>query len=169
MIEPEKYYDADDLPGRPAKTKMWKEIKSRTGKKKVISFFVADSRSFIWGMAASVLIYFSGVGIYTTLKQSIQNSRPEVVRFDDAYQSAIREFERVVPQVVSNPEGQSKEMKYLSIRKEELSKIDAAIVSLKAESSGIDLSPLKQRKLRELYSMKLRVLQDMIENGEIEL
>ena len=91
------------------------------------------------------------------------------MKLDAAYQSAIEEFERVVPQIVSIGGNNPGEINYFTIRKEQLLKIDDAIAGLRSESSGSDLSSLKQKKLRELYSMKLKVLQEMVENGEIEL
>ena len=57
----------------------------------------------------------------------------------------------------------------LSTREDQLRSLDAAIVDLKNEVNGHDLSPLKRARLRQLYSLKLRVIQEMIEQGEIEL
>jgi hypothetical protein len=169
MIDPGKFYTHNDLPDRPAKARMWQNIKKEIQPSKHLPLYVVDKRSFIWGVAASVIIYFTSVGIYATVKQSLQNSQPQVVKFDAAYQSAINEFERVVPQTVSNSAADPNAKNYISVRKEQLSKIDDAITGLRSESAGADLSSLKQKKLRELYSMKLKVLQEMIENGEIEL
>jgi hypothetical protein len=169
MIDPGKFYTHDELPDRSAKTRMWQNITRELRHAKYPLSYVVDKRSFFWGVAASVIIYFTSVGIYTTVKQSVQNSRPDVVKLDAAYQSAINEFERVVPQTVSNTVADPNAKNYIVVRKEQLSKINEAIAGLRSESTGADLSSLKQRKLRELYGMKLKVLQEMIENGEIEL
>ncbi|MFI5252213.1 MAG: hypothetical protein ACHQQQ_07255 [Bacteroidota bacterium] len=169
MITPEKFYDKTDLPDRARKIRMWQNIRQEIHKPKFLSLYVADTRSFIWGMAAAVLIYFASVGVYTTVRQSIQNSQPQVVRLDAAYQSAIKEFENVVPIAGAGGSANPGEVNYITLRKDQLSKIDGAITGLKSESMGADLSTLKQQKLRELYTMKLKVLQEMIENGEVEL
>jgi hypothetical protein len=169
MIDAGKFYTHDDLPERSAKFRMWANIKKEIQQSKYSASYVVDKRSFVWGVAASVIIYFTSVGVYTTVRQSMQNSRPQVVKFDAAYQSAINEFERVVPQTVSNSAADPNTKNFITIRKEQLSKIDEAIAGLRSESAGADLSSLKQKKLRELYGMKLKVLQEMIENGEIEL
>jgi hypothetical protein len=169
MIDPGKFYTHDELPDRSAKTRMWQNITRELRHAKYPLSYVIDKRSFLWGVAASVIIYFTSVGIYTTVKQSVQNSRPDVVKLDAAYQSAINEFERVIPQTVSNTGADPNAKNYIVVRKEQLSKINEAIAGLRSESAGADLSSLKQKKLRELYGMKLKVLQEMIENGEIEL
>jgi hypothetical protein len=169
MIKPEQFYQQNDLPDKGTKARMWRNIRNATQRPAFSFLSIADKRSFIWGMAASVIMYFASVGIYTTVRQSVQNSRPQVVRLDAAYQSAIKEFENVVPQIVSNVGTNPGGASYVAVRKEQLLKIDGAITGLKMESTGADLSSLKQKKLRELYSMKLKVLQEMIENGEIEL
>ena len=48
-------------------------------------------------------------------------------------------------------------------------KIDEAIGALRSTTGDGDLSPLLQRRLRQLYSLKLQALQQLIENGEWEL
>ena len=169
MIAPGEFYDRRDIPSPGAKKRMWKKIHSGIRERRRVSWFIADRKSFAYGMAASVIIYFSAVGIYSTARESIRNSQPSVIRLDAAYQSAIEQLENVMPQVVSASAPDEKSANYLSVRKEQLRKLDAAIAELKSGNTGRDISPMLQKRLRQLYSLKLSVLQEMIENGEIEL
>jgi len=54
-------------------------------------------------------------------------------------------------------------------RQQQLTLINVAIANLRKETNGKDLSPLKRERLRGLYSQELRILQEMIEEGDIEL
>jgi len=169
MIKPDKYYSKEDHPTSQSKKRMWYNISRKLASRKSSFLFIPDKRSFIYGIAASFILYFAVLGIADRIKQTIEQSQPQVVKVDKAYQSAIREFEKIAPQVkytaATNRTGQD----YASVRKEQLDNLDATIESLRKETPFGDLSPLLQTRLRQLYSMKLQILQDMIENGEITL
>lgn len=169
MIRPEQFYKDDELPDRNARKRMWGTIAAQGSTKKPFLFFINDRVSFLYGMAATILLYLAGVGGVTILKQSIENTRPAAIQVDKAYQSAIREFERIVPFVVSLPKEKPQQEGEFVARRDQLQLLDSAIVSLRSETASNDLSPLKRARLRELYSLKLQILQQMIEQGEIEL
>lgn len=167
MIHPDSFYSENDYPQRQQKSSMWARIKDEiAGRSKI--FFLSDRRSFLYGMAASFLLMFAAVGVYATLRGAIEYSQPQAVKLDKAYQSAIREFEELAVQTVS--ENQNSITNELALtRKEHLHLLDRAIHELKQETNSNDLSTLKRSRLRQLYSLKLKLLQEMIEQGEIEL
>lgn len=165
MITPEEFYPKEHLLEGGRKKAMWRAIEAgiRPARR------IVETRSFLYGMAAAVLVYFTSVGVLTTVRQSIERSRPEAVRLDDAYRSAIEGFEKVIPSVVPATGGKAQEENYIASRKAQLVSVDAAIEALRKETSAGDLSPLKRKRLRELYSLKLSILQEMVENGDIEV
>ncbi len=169
MIKPEEFYRRDELLDGSRSKSIWRAIDDRIGGSRRAAAFIADRRSFVFGMAAAVLIYFTAVGVITTLRQVIEHSTPEAVRLDDAYRSAIEGFEKVIPSVVPATGGKAQEENYLASRRAQLVSVDAAIEALRKETSAGDLSPLKRKRLRELYSLKLSILQEMVENGDIEV
>jgi hypothetical protein len=169
MINPEQFYGSGDIPSPERRRNMWNKIEEEVIDKKKSFLFIPDRISFVYGIAASVILYFTAIGVTSTLRNAVADSRPEVVRLDEAYRSAIEQFERVVPLSISNASQDEQRTSYLSARKAQLQKLENAINELKRETSGADLSALKQKRLRQLYSLKLQVLQEMIENGEIEL
>ncbi len=169
MISQEQFYKQDDYPDIPSKKRMWKAIKQGVRQPAASLFHIESRRSFLYGIAATVLLYFTSVGVYTTMKQSIEKGKPQAIRFSEAYRAAIEDFESVVPQFVNSGSINEQERSYIQVRKEQLSKIDAAIKSFQEEHGGADVSPLIQQRLRQLYSMKLQVLQQLIDKGEIEL
>jgi hypothetical protein len=130
---------------------------------------VNDRRSFLYGMAATVLLGLALVGAWTIAQQAFENSRPQPLRLEEAYVSAIHEFELVVPSVDVNTAQYSRDTGQLSQRHAQLRLVDAAITELRRQTNGTDLSPMKRERLRDLYSRKLQILQQMIEEGEIEL
>ncbi|MBI4429008.1 MAG: hypothetical protein HY562_07800 [Ignavibacteriales bacterium] len=167
MIHPDQFYSADDYPADRQRASMWARIRREMGGPSRF-LFLADRRSFFHGMAASFLVMFAAVGVYTTARGAIEYSQPQAVKLDRAYQSAIREFERIAIQTMDG--SQSELSKELSLtRKEHLELLDKAINELKLETNSNDFSSLKRVRLRQLYSLKLKLLQEMVEQGEIEL
>ena len=160
------FYSKDELPSGEQREKMWVEVRGAVVRKRPL-VFIPDLRSFSYGIAASGLIYFSAVGLLSTVRNSITNAKPDAVKLDEAYQSAIAGFERVVPRMVASRDASASPS--LTARQDELQSLNAAITELRSVAGEGDLSPLTQRRLRQLYSLKLQVLQQMIDNGEIEL
>ncbi|MEK6755921.1 MAG: hypothetical protein AABZ02_07200 [Bacteroidota bacterium] len=169
MIKPDQFYTSDDQPTEAGRKRMWQAIESEIAPHRATFLSIADKRSFAYGMAAAVLLYLSGVGALTVVRQLIENSQPTVVKVDNAYRSAITEFERVVPYVTATTSQSQQMAGELSSRKEQIRLIDAAITELRLQTNENDISPVKRERLRQLYSMKLQILQQMIERGEIEL
>jgi hypothetical protein len=169
MITQDKFYSKEDHPTSESRTRMWNNINRELPKRKGSFLHIMDKRSFIYGIAASFILYFTALGVVGTIKQTIEQSQPQVVKVDNAYQSAIREFEKIAPQVKYTAAANRTGQDYASVRKDQLDNLDATIESLRKETPSGDLSPLLQTRLRQLYSMKLQILQDMIENGEITL
>jgi hypothetical protein len=169
MIRPEKYYSKLDIPDRKTQNKMWNEIQKGIHPAKRTHFMIPDRRSFLYGIAASILIYLSSVGIYHLISDFIERSQPPVVRIDNAYSSAIMEFERVIPIATPAVTQSQQSLGRKKIWEEQLRLLDNAIKELRIEINHNDLSLLKQARLRSLYSMKLQIFQKMIEQGDIEL
>lgn len=169
MIKPDRFYKKEDNPTNQSKIRMWNDIIRELPKRKGSLLHIPDKRSFIYGIAALFILYFAALGVMGTIKQTIEQSQPQVVKVDKAYQSAIREFEKIAPHVKYTTAANRTGQDYASLRQEQLDNLDATIESLRKETPSGDLSPLLQTRLRQLYSMKLQILQDMIENGEITL
>ncbi|MBI3189130.1 MAG: hypothetical protein HYZ33_00625 [Ignavibacteriales bacterium] len=169
MMKPEQFYNQQEHTDSESKKRMWQTIRKETKPPSSSLLCIESKRSFFFGIAAAILLYFTSVGIFTTIRQTIENGKPQAIRFSEAYQSAIEDFENVIPQLVSSTAISEKDKSYLQVRKEQLAKIDAAINSFEKEHRGRDVSPLIQQRLRQLYSMKLQVLQQLIDKGEIEL
>jgi hypothetical protein len=163
----DRFYAEGEQPTPDQRKRMWHAVRRDASGKRSRLMFIPDARSFAYGIAASVLMYFSAVGVVSTVRNSIAGAAPEAVRLDEAYQSAIEQFERVVPRLVASTDAKARPA--IAEREAELSRMNAAIAELRLATGEGDLSPLKQRRLRQLYSLKLQVLQAMIENGEVEL
>jgi hypothetical protein len=169
MIEPRQFYTPNDLPPPASKKRMWQGIKREISPRRASLLFIADRRSFAYGMAAMVLLYLATVGGVTVVKQLVERAQPAELKVDGAYESAISAFERVMPSVVATASKTPPEPGRLASRQEQLRLLDAAISDLRRQTNGVDLSPLTRERLRQLYSIKLQILQQMIEQGEIEL
>ena len=130
---------------------------------------ISDRRSFMYGMAASFVLYLAGVGAFNLIKQNVESAQPTEARLDRAYQSAIKEFESVVPSLVSRQGDEQHQQGRMQSREQQLKLVNEAIMGLRLDIERHEPSPIKSSRLRELYSLKLQILQNMIGNGEIEL
>lgn len=161
----ENFYTDDDMPNQAAKKRMWSGIQDSLPNKKVTVLSV-DRRSFIYGMVASFIVVFCSVGAYTTYRQIFSNGEKGAVKAEKAYQVAIKEFERAVP---ASEEHNTVNSEILEERKKHIALIDEEIANVHREFSSADQADIKQSKLRRLYRMKLSILLNMVENGEMEL
>ena len=87
---------------------------------------------------------------------------------ESAYQAAIRGFENVALSQDAQRTSPGKRG-LASIQQIQLQFLNSAIDELKRETKSNDLSPLKRLRLHELFNMKLQLLQEMIQQGDIEL
>lgn len=169
MLKDKDFYNLQDNPTERQKKLIWEEINKNIKTSHRWAFHISDMRSFYYGIAAAVVLFFLSVGVYTTISQMIFNMKPGEVKLDTAYQSAIKEFEKVVPAVISSQPQSGNMRGYINSKWEQLRLLDNAILQLRNEIGGSDLTPLKQARLRQLYVEKLKVLQEMVDQGEIEL
>lgn len=170
-MQPNEFYNDSDLPSANAQARMWsgieQEMNATSGRRKTVFFL--DKRSFIYGIAASLVLMFAGFGAYSAVDKTIANGRPDEVQYDAAYRSAIKALEKVVPTAEKTIVRNSPDADILANRKEQIAILDAEIYVLQRDAKSGDLSAMKQTKLRQLYRQKLQILQEMIENGEIPL
>ena len=169
MIDPRDIYQEDDLPTGAEKKAMWQTITTRIGFRKTPVFFIHDWRSFSYGIAAAFILYFAVFGAWQAVKQQMEGDLPAELKVDQAYRSAIGALEEIVPVALSDQQANPHGSGVISARQEQLQALDTAIANLRKETGGNDLSPVFRGQLRQLYSLKLQVLQQMIEHGEIEL
>jgi hypothetical protein len=169
MIDPHEFYTQDDVPDVKRRGIIWNKIKRASPGLRPGAVLIPDRRSFLYGMAASIVFGLALLGAWTLARQAFENAQPTPLRLEQAYVSAIHEFERVVPVMTTKTANQPRLAGQLRSRQEQLNLITNAIAGLRRETNGKDLSPMKRDKLRGLYSQQLKILQEMIEEGEIEL
>ena len=169
MIDPNEFYGTPNSPSEDSKSRMWETIESRIIPPVHKRLFALERRSFLYGIAAAIILGFTSIGIYVTVKNSIDYAQPPVVRIDRAYQSAIHEFEKVSLDLDVTDSTLPSHAEVRASRQEQLRELETAIAELRVDTRPSDLSPLKQTKLRELYAKKLSLLQTMLEQGDLEL
>ncbi|MCK9410305.1 MAG: hypothetical protein WCX28_10665 [Bacteriovoracaceae bacterium] len=168
MINPKQFYSPSDIPTEKDKRAIWNIVSNSLFPKRTSKAFSFDRRSFVYGMAASFIVIFTSIGMYSTFKMLVETSQPQEIRMDNAYQSAIRGFEEVVSSAMVSSKPSPKN-DLASLRVLRLQYLNEAIEQLKKETNSHDLSPLKRQRLHALYNMKLTLLQEMLHQGEIEL
>lgn len=168
MIDPKEFYTKNYHPSSDTKGKMWKSISRRLFPSVITRTITFDRKSFVYGMAASFILMFTSIGIYSSFKQIVEVAQPQEIRADKAYQSAIHEFENVVLSKGFDGSAPGKNA-YHTLQNKQLLLLNDAINELRQETNSHDLSPLKRQRLHELYNMKLSLLQEMIQQGELKL
>jgi hypothetical protein len=169
MINADQFYSRDDMPDRATQNRIWQKIRKKIHPEKHSLLLIPDRRSFLYGVAASLILYLTGVGMFHEISNALERSQPADVRLDRAYTTAIKEFERVVPIATPAVKESQQTIGRKKILEEQLQLIDQAIGEIRLETNHSDYSSIKRARLRELYSMKLQVLQRMVEEGDIEL
>ena len=169
MVDKSKFYSDDDSPTEKQQKKIWTDINGKINPRKKIFFHISDMRSFYYGIAASFILIFAVIGVYSTAKNILYNMKPEEVKLDNAYQSAIHEFQKVVPSFELASQKSENVKAFVNLKEGQLKYLDENISIIKSETGTTDLSPLKQMHLRQLYAAKLKVLQEIIDKGEIDI
>lgn len=168
MISPEDFYEAADHPAPEVRRKLWKMIERQLPHKRPPLFIIPDRRSFIFGIAASVVLYLASMGAIQVVRQTSERSQEPALKLDRAYQSAIRELESVVPHFAMQAKSADRSGQVASWE-QQLGLVSTAITDLRHEIETKGPSTIKLTRLRELYTLKLQVLQSMIEHGDMEL
>ncbi|MBI5472756.1 MAG: hypothetical protein HY961_10475 [Ignavibacteriae bacterium] len=169
MISPEDFYSNKDLPSRATKKAMWRRIEQALPRPHAPLLMVSDRRSFVYGMAAAFVLYLAGVGAFNLIKQSIEAAQSPEVRLEKAYQSAIGELESIVPSYVTRTMDAPHEQGKQHSREQQLTLVNEALAGIRYEIDRNGPSSVTSERVRDLYSLKLRILQQMVENGDIEL
>lgn len=168
MIDPKSFYPEHDRPDEKTREQVWSGIARSLPQQQMLFIPRMERRSFLYGMAASFIIFFTGLGMVTVYKNIVELSQPTEIKTDKAYQSAIKAFENVL--LSSGPSSvRSDKDDIASLRALQLQYLNNAIEELRREMGMNDLSPLKRQRLNQLYTLKLNMLQDMIQQGELQL
>lgn len=162
MIRPEKFYDGKDNPSMIKRKKMWRNIERGLDLRMYQAPF--HFKSFAFGMAASVILFFTSIGIYNTVQNYFDSKKPGSVKINNAYREIIYDLEKIIPAKISAESIAVDE--FIRSRREKLENIDKGIYELQAVSRNSDFSTIKQERLRELYLMKLRIIEEIIKMEE---
>lgn len=162
MIDKKEFYGNEATIPFRSKSRMWKNIKNELKPGHSGFFASIEYRSFAFGMAAAVILFFTSVGIKTTWENYMETRIPVNQKINTVYTDAIGKFESTLPVLVKGAVKSNRQERLLAVKKEELETIDEAIKLLNNDLAKNDNSPLIQSKLRELYGMKLKVIGEIL-------
>lgn len=163
MIDPKDFYSDEENPQQPVKRKMWRKISKEIKRERKKIFGDIELRSFVFGLAAAVIAFFALTGVYTTIRNLSEKKLPDQIRINNVYKKAVADFEKALPLATDKKDRTVKVDDWISSRHEEMQNIDAAIVQISNDLQHRDFSPLKQKRLRELYRLKLKIIDEIIE------
>jgi hypothetical protein len=166
MIHEKDYYGKSDIPGNFQKRKLWKNISREVFKNNPVEVNYVDWKSFSFGLAAAVIVFFAAVGIYTVINTITENQKPQIVQLTEAYRSTVAKLENILPERINKDQIVNIDEKILP-KKEKLVFVNEAINELQNEYNKNDYSKLKLERLYALYKMKLEILEEIIAMEEI--
>jgi hypothetical protein len=162
MIAPDNFYNHEDSPDHGERQRMWKRILQTLPMPRRRVFVIRDIRSFVYGMAATVVLGFAALGVAQFIHQLRQSSEGEQIL---AYQEAIRRFEAAVTATAqtSGDEGNGR----MASWNKEVDMVEQAIQDLRIDIRQKGSTPLKAAKLLKLYALKLQILQSIVDNSGV--
>lgn len=165
MIDKNKFYNEKDFLNENKKEIIWNKISNEinAGTKRNFHF---EWRSFLIGAAAAVFLLFASIGIKTVIENQIFHSEPEYVKLDRSIREAANKFEKFIPAGREIEYGSVAVDDFISSRKEKLENVNYGITELQKDLGGVRYSQIKYRKLRELYLMKLNIIEEIIKMEE---
>lgn len=166
MINPNDFYGKEERLNQSGKNRIWNNIERRVFEKKEPFFSFLEFKSFSFGIGFTVILFFLSIGVYSSFKYINEQNRPETAKINDAYEQAIENFSKFIPAASKNELPGIDVDEKITVKKEELKSLDFAIMEFREESNGGDYSPIKQSRLRDLYKMKLKVLNELIDLEE---
>lgn len=161
MIDEKEFYDKKDTLGSFKKRRMWTRIKNELSDADSGDINYIHWRSFSFGIAAAVILFFTSVGIYTVINTMADNQKPQIVQLTEAYKSTVTRLENILPEKIKESRTVDIDEKLLP-KKEKLIYVNEAINELQSEYNKNDYSKLKLERLYSLYKMKLEILEEII-------
>jgi hypothetical protein len=162
MIDKNNFYGKDsEIPAR-SKARIWYNIKNVIAPGRKHFFGGIELKSFAFGIAASVLIFFASVGIKSTINNYVDSNLSFEQQINAFYLDAISKFEKNLPTVASYNDEPGLNDDLLVVKKEQLGTVDEAIKIFNSEGNTFDKSRIKQVRLMELYKMKLQLLNEIL-------
>jgi len=165
MIHEKDFYGKNDSPGNFHKRRLWKNISREVFTNDSVEVNFIDWKSFSFGIAAAVIVFFAAVGVYTVSNSIADKQKPQIVHLTEAYRSTVAMLENILPEEVSKDQNVDIDEKILP-KKEKLVFVNEAISELQNEYNKNDYSKLKLERLYSLYKMKLEILEEIISTEE---
>lgn len=164
-MDKQKIYPDIDSPTGQEKEKMWSAIQSH------LSPIINPENSFHWrsfwiGNAAALLLLFAGIGIYSTTKYMLSDTRQSTERMYTALSTATDQLKEITPILIEQAESQNKSS--IKSTAEAIAEIDQLIEELKTDMLLHGATPSKQSNLKQLYATKLDFYRDLLLNEEIK-
>lgn len=164
-IKPEDFYDNTDYPAPGAKERVWQEIVPHVRtESRGFNFF--EVRSFAFGFAAAVISFFFLTGVYFTAQKLLSREKPQNIILSETYSKAVDNFERALPVVIEKSDKETIVDELITVKREELDTLSFAIKSLKNELGSEHTSDIKYQRLVNLYRMKLKIIDSILELEE---
>ncbi len=166
MINRENFYNKNDDPTFLTKKKMWRKIRKSVRVNDDRRGFFIETRSFALGIVSAVVLFFMLTGIYSIGKSIYYDQQPAVLTVNRAYFDAINNIEDKLPEITPGSFESKRVDELMMVKKEELKTLNGAIDEFYSEKGRSDISPVKLKKLRKLYRLKLEVINTIIEMQE---
>jgi hypothetical protein len=166
MIDPKKYYNEDENLSNSSKSKMWNAILPALKKEKNKIIFSIDRKSFAYGFAFAILLAFTSVGIYSLISGITYRNMNADDKISRAYLDASKKMEQSLSIINQIKNSEVKIANVLTVKKEQLDVLNKEINQLQNMGIADQFTSIQKIKLRELITMKINLINDMVELKE---
>ncbi len=161
MIRRTEFYKEEDRITRVQKSRIWQAVHFQLFSGDLKSHFNFEWRNYTLGMATSVILFLAGIGVWTLIGDSRINAESELSLLNSTYSQAIYKLEKIAARKLSNSNVKNLD-ELLQAKSERLNSVSNAISEIKTNKELREFETIKEKRLRQLYLMKLEILDEII-------
>jgi hypothetical protein len=157
------FYLEQDFPTKEEKIELWESISMGVHPNQFHKKRPIDWRSFWMGSVAALIVFFSFIGLFTTVKSLRAPTNLSGYQIDEAYEEALTNLQMLSPKLVAHETGVNSQ-NVISVQQENLEEIDTMIEEIRTDMLINGVSDIKRRQLKRLYAMKLQIVKELLLN-----
>ncbi|TNE68426.1 hypothetical protein EP331_15830 [bacterium] len=161
------FYSPSDTPGRHEKEMMWNRIELAVAEQRIRSIKSIHWKSFWFGCAASVLIVFSVIGLFTVFRSVTAPNPNSGYALDMTYERAMNQLVSMTPNLVKQAD--EVERPVLESKIKNIEDIDSMIEEIRNDMLLNGVSDIKRRQLKRLYALKMDHVKDLLLSDEVSM
>ncbi len=161
------FYSPSENPSRQEKELMWNRIELAVAEQRIRSIKSIHWKSFWFGCAASILIVFSLIGLFTVFRTLSAPNPNSAYAMDMTYERAMNQLVSMTPNLIN--QANEVERPVLESKIKNIEDIDTMIEEIRNDMLLNGVSDIKRRQLKRLYALKMDHVKDLLLSDEFSM